>query len=150
MKVRVNLHGIMTVSSASLIESKESAEQEQMEEQATPPEQNGAEQPAEGSNGAPPEVGPSWSKRISAWFGRVRIDPRAGLACLNYDFCRTFFPILVRLEYVVLNCIFYFLLFCCPCYVLHFLLAKSLCSLFSYQIFLKILFNGVKNVNQEI
>lgn len=84
VKVRVNLHGIMTVSSASLIESKEPVEQEQMEEQAAPPEQNGGEQSAEGSNGAPPEVGPSWSKRISAWFGRVRIDSRAGLACVNY------------------------------------------------------------------
>lgn len=64
----------MTVCSASLIESKESPEQEPMEEQPAQPEQNGSEQaPSENSAGAPPEVGPSWSKRISAWFGRVRI-----------------------------------------------------------------------------
>lgn len=77
VKVRVNLHGIMTVSSASLIESKESPDQEPMDEQPAQPEQNGSDQqapnPDNNPTGAPPEVGPSWSKRISAWFGRVRI-----------------------------------------------------------------------------
>lgn len=77
------MHGIMTMSSASLIESKESPDTEPMDEQAAQPEENGEQQPpgdtaANNANGAPPEVGSSWTKKLTAWWGRVRIEP--GLA----------------------------------------------------------------------
>ncbi|XP_044256053.1 heat shock 70 kDa protein 4 isoform X1 [Tribolium madens] len=84
VKVRINLHGIMTVSSASLFEAKESSEAEndetqkmQQEEQEKPASQNSTNQQndvdapmADGVNNAAPEVGSStsWTKKISAWF----------------------------------------------------------------------------------
>lgn len=94
VKVRLNLHGIMSISSASMYEAKNAAEPESPEEQQQ--EQNGAEDaqrngdqsaaeggaatdaPMDGSNGGgvtPPEVGSgtSWTKKISGWFGGVRI-----------------------------------------------------------------------------
>lgn len=86
VKVRINLHGIMTVSSASLFEAKEASEIENGEEQKQQPEnqqnQNSTEQQndvdtqmTEGVNNAAPEVGSStsWTKKISAWFSGVRI-----------------------------------------------------------------------------
>lgn len=71
VKVRVNLNGIMNISSASLIESKESPEADGPEEAQKPNENS--EQPQTDANGQPPEVGSSgWTKKISAWFSRVR------------------------------------------------------------------------------
>lgn len=82
VKVRINLHGIMNVSSASLIESKEAVEPETPDDVSQPQKQsddNAENQSgAAGENGQPPEVGSSsptakgWTKKISAWFGRVR------------------------------------------------------------------------------
>ncbi|KAJ8933820.1 hypothetical protein NQ318_002088 [Aromia moschata] len=85
VKVRVNLHGIMTISSASMYEAKESVEPEspeelqQQQQQNTPQtnDQNSEQQqneadPAMDTNnsGATAEVGSSssWTKKISAWF----------------------------------------------------------------------------------
>ncbi|XP_023018225.2 heat shock protein 70Cb isoform X1 [Leptinotarsa decemlineata] len=85
VKVRVNLHGIMTISSASMYEAKESPEPESPEEtqqsQKDAPEseqqnsndqqRNDGDTPMEtNGGGAPPEVGSgsSWTKKISAWF----------------------------------------------------------------------------------
>ncbi|RZC33323.1 heat shock 70 kDa protein 4 [Asbolus verrucosus] len=87
VKVRINLHGIMTVSSASLFEAKESCEAENGEEnQQQQQQQNNTQQQqnqnpteqqndvdatmADGVNNAAPEVGSStsWTKKISAWF----------------------------------------------------------------------------------
>lgn len=89
VKVRINLHGLMSVSSASLFEAKESSEMEAPEEApqaANGPADNipsgGSEQQSEGdaamadgTNNAAPEVGSSssWTKKISAWFSGVRI-----------------------------------------------------------------------------
>lgn len=84
VKVRINLHGIMNVSSASLIESKEAVEPDTPEDGGQQSKQGdegmdtaqGSE--AGGENGQPPEVGSSsptakgWTRKISAWFGRVR------------------------------------------------------------------------------
>lgn len=96
VKVRVNLHGIMTVSSASLYEAKDSSpDQEQMENGDAPQREDGAKNGAEGGNEAdapmtdgngsqntdgaqqqPAEVGSgvSWTKKISGWFSGVRIQ----------------------------------------------------------------------------
>ncbi|XP_019865351.2 heat shock 70 kDa protein 4 isoform X2 [Aethina tumida] len=53
VKVRVNLHGIMTVSSASLYEAKDSSpDQEQMENGDAPQREDGAKNGAEGGNEA--------------------------------------------------------------------------------------------------
>lgn len=74
--MRINLHGIMTVSSASLYESKESPEpetpneQQQQSQQSNDNDQHKNENVADG----PPEVGSSWTKKISAWFSGVRIS----------------------------------------------------------------------------
>lgn len=74
VKVRINLHGIMTVSSASLYESKESPEPEtpsdQQKQELNDNDQHKNENVADG----PPEVGSSWTKKISAWFSGVRIS----------------------------------------------------------------------------
>lgn len=84
VKVRINLHGIMNVSSASLIESKETAVLETPEDGGQQAKQSDegmdAAQGGEAGdeNGQPPEVGSSsptakgWTRKISAWFGRVR------------------------------------------------------------------------------
>lgn len=88
VKVRVNLHGIMTISSASMYEAKESPESEIAEE----PQQKDAQQKStdqqndtgdipmdtNNSGAAAPEVGSgsSWTKKISAWFSGVRILSR--------------------------------------------------------------------------
>lgn len=91
VKVRVNLHGIMTISSASLYEAKESPEPETPEEQHQQTEkeklpeqntmdtqQNDADPNAMDTGAAPAEVGTgsSWTKKISAWFSGVRILSR--------------------------------------------------------------------------
>ncbi|CAH2000460.1 unnamed protein product [Acanthoscelides obtectus] len=91
VKARVNLHGIMTISSASLFEAKETPEPETPEEQqaakggeqqqeTNAEQQNGPQQQQpndvdmdgqqQQQGGAAPEVGSgsSWTKRISAWF----------------------------------------------------------------------------------
>uniref|UniRef100_A0A1Y1JTX9 Heat shock 70 kDa protein 4 n=1 Tax=Photinus pyralis TaxID=7054 RepID=A0A1Y1JTX9_PHOPY len=69
VKARVNLHGIMYISSASLIESKE-AEAEVVEEQNEKVNESTEAPQNETSNGQP-EVGSSgWTKKISAWFSR--------------------------------------------------------------------------------
>ncbi|KAJ8911458.1 hypothetical protein NQ315_013562, partial [Exocentrus adspersus] len=81
VKVRVNLHGIMTISSASLYEAKESVETESVEEpvqkEAQLNQQNSTEQqqseagtPMDTNTDAAPEVGSgsSWTKKLSAWF----------------------------------------------------------------------------------
>lgn len=84
VKVRINLHGIMTVSSASLFENKETSEadtateQQQQEAQSQQQQQQAEnEQQQQQSNenvaDGPPEVGSSWTKKISAWFSGVRI-----------------------------------------------------------------------------
>lgn len=71
MKVRINLHGIMNISSASLIESKESPDNDVPEEQQKINENS--EQPQNETANGQPEVGSSgWTKKISAWFSRVR------------------------------------------------------------------------------
>ncbi|XP_028134053.2 heat shock 70 kDa protein 4 isoform X1 [Diabrotica virgifera virgifera] len=99
VKVRVNLHGIMSISSASLYEAKESVEPESPEEQQkeaqvnSNDQQNGGVQTNEsgesmettnegtGANsgeGAVPEVGSgtSWTKKISAWFSGEGSDKK--------------------------------------------------------------------------
>ncbi|CAG9861697.1 unnamed protein product [Phyllotreta striolata] len=90
VKLRVNLHGIMTISSASMYEAKESPESEVPEDQQQSPKEANAnanadqkadqQTPNEGGEipmetnaanaGAAPEVGSgtSWTKKISAWF----------------------------------------------------------------------------------
>ncbi|KAJ8962992.1 hypothetical protein NQ314_005631 [Rhamnusium bicolor] len=83
VKVRINIHGIMTISSASMYEAKESTEPETPEEQqqqkepqlnqqnSTEQQQNETDAPMDTNNGgAAPEVGSgsSWTKKISAWF----------------------------------------------------------------------------------
>lgn len=81
VKVRVNLHGIMTVSSASLYESKESPEPETAEQQQQAQhDDTSAEQPpadgsaANGTTTAAAEVGSTgWTKKITSWFSGVRI-----------------------------------------------------------------------------
>lgn len=86
VKVRVNIHGIFTVSSASLIECKDNSEAETMDEDKLENEPSGVDQqqsstssqqqqekpPNAEANSTAPEVGSSWTKKISAWFGRVR------------------------------------------------------------------------------
>lgn len=89
VKVRVNLHGIMTVSSASLYEAKESPEPETPEEQQQKEshqnpvdiqQNDNGDIPMDANNSAAPvpEVGSgsSWTKKISAWFSGVRILSR--------------------------------------------------------------------------
>ncbi|CAG9766599.1 unnamed protein product [Ceutorhynchus assimilis] len=84
VKARINLHGIMTISSAALIEAKEASEVESPEndKQEVPQQQqqNGEQQPQENDapmegGEAPPQQqsaevgsGASWTKKISAWF----------------------------------------------------------------------------------
>lgn len=131
VKVRVNLHGIMTVSSATLIESKEAAEQEPMEEQPEPPEPNGPEQkPTEAESaaenaaaaGAPPEVGPSWTKRISAWFGRVRIRSEAPAWHIFFFYPPILFFVFCSHRYRTLTILLAFLVgcfFCLSLFVAH-------------------------------
>lgn len=66
----------MTVSSASLYESKESPEPEtsnEQQEQQQNQQSNENEQTNENVADGPPEVGFSWTKKISAWFSGVRI-----------------------------------------------------------------------------
>nr|QTA73203.1 heat shock protein 70 [Monochamus alternatus] len=74
VKVRVNLHGIMTISSASMYEAKESAEPESPEEQqqkepqqnqqkSTEQQQNDTETPMDTNNGAAPEEGDKDKKK---------------------------------------------------------------------------------------
>lgn len=94
VKLRVNRHGIMTVSNALMYEAKESAESEavedgqQQKEQEAQTKQNTADgqTPSQNDNDAPmedaasaatnaaPEVGSgtSWTKKISNWFSGVR------------------------------------------------------------------------------
>lgn len=79
IKVRVNLHGIVAVASASLIEKKEVAEGatglegEAEEGAAEGAEQNGAAEPGtEVSNPASPDKQQSWTRKISQWFSSVR------------------------------------------------------------------------------
>lgn len=89
VKVRVNLHGIMTISSASIYEAKESVEPETPDEQLQKDtQQNSMDHPqndtgdsamdVNNSGAAAPEVGSgsSWTKKISAWFSGVRILSR--------------------------------------------------------------------------
>lgn len=89
VKVRVNLHGVMTISSASMYEAKESLEPETPDEQQQKESQqnstdiqqndNGDSSMDTSNSGAPaPEVGSgsSWTKKISAWFSGVRILSR--------------------------------------------------------------------------
>lgn len=90
VKVRINLHGIMTISSASLYESKEcpetettTTEQQQQQDAAAAAaaaqqnqqsnEQNEQVPNENVPDGGSPEVGSSWTKKISAWFSGVRI-----------------------------------------------------------------------------
>lgn len=83
VKVRINLHGIMAVSSASMYESKESPEPETPTEQSNQQQnENGGtaganneqqQAPADGVANGTPEVGSSWTKKFTAWFSGVRI-----------------------------------------------------------------------------
>lgn len=67
----------MTVSSASLYESKESPEpetqNEQQEQQQNQSSNENEQLPNENVADGPTEVGSSWTKKISAWFSGVRI-----------------------------------------------------------------------------
>lgn len=80
VKARVNLHGIMNLTNALMVEAKDVPDTMDTSEEQAPaqPEQEKAnennEQPpqSDASNGQP-EVGSSgWTKKISAWFSRVR------------------------------------------------------------------------------
>lgn len=127
VKVRINLHGIMTVSSASLYEAKESTEGEngnvqeveagqqnhvdQANEQQAPAQQQQQQQNetdvpmSDGTNGAPPaEVGSSWTKKISAWFSGVGISipGNAGLATFRCSLCCFIFFVVTH-SYTTLN-----------------------------------------------
>lgn len=94
VKVRVNLHGIITVASATLVEKKEVADgqpeggagqqdgngggdqrQEQpMENNGGGEQQNGvADNGNEVSNQATPEQPQSWTQRVGQWFTSVRV-----------------------------------------------------------------------------
>ncbi|XP_066150208.1 heat shock 70 kDa protein 4 isoform X1 [Euwallacea fornicatus] len=87
VKVRINLHGVMTVTSASLIEAKEAVEspEEENQEAGNAPQehQNGEQQRNQGENdvnmdggeavqqqqqSAEVGSGTSWTKKISSWF----------------------------------------------------------------------------------
>ncbi|KAF5302291.1 hypothetical protein FQA39_LY10330 [Lamprigera yunnana] len=71
VKARINLHGIMNISSASLIESKESPETDTVEEQQMEKPMENSEPPQTETSNGQPEVGSSgWTKKISAWFSR--------------------------------------------------------------------------------
>lgn len=100
VKARINLHGIMTITSASLLEAKESVEEspenEKMNvdtgaEQQQQQQQNGEQQtePDENMDGAKgqqqkAEVGSGyrWTKKFTSWLSGVRILmlPAASLA----------------------------------------------------------------------
>lgn len=77
VKVRINIHGLFNVSSASLYERKDTGDEDQEMVNAA---ENGVEngQVAQNQEATTPnstsEVSPtSWSKRISKWFSSVRI-----------------------------------------------------------------------------
>lgn len=117
VKVRINLHGVMTVSSASLIEAKEatgseSPENEKQDARAVEQQQNGEQQPQggqQGENDAPMDgvenpqqqsaevgSGTSWTKKISAWFSGVRISmlPAAGAVWRDPSFVQSICSVL--------------------------------------------------------
>lgn len=93
LKVRVNIHGIINVASASLVEKKQDAAQndsiemdnanENQNNQEAPMETNGASQ--EQQNGpenqevredemqGEPQQKQSWTQRVGQWFSGVRV-----------------------------------------------------------------------------
>lgn len=91
VKARINLHGIMTITSASLLEAKESAEespenekmnvesatdqpqqqQQQNGEQQTEPDEN--MDGAKGQQKAEVGSGYRWTKKFTSWLSGVRI-----------------------------------------------------------------------------
>lgn len=121
VKVRINLHGIMTVLSASMFEAKESTENDTVEEnqqkeqdtqtqkqqnstdaQSTP--QNDIDAPMDDAanttaTSTAPEVGSgtSWTKKISNWFSGVRILTRHRLAWQKNLLCVPQYYIFIRI-----------------------------------------------------
>lgn len=105
MKVRVNIHGIITVASASLVEKKADAQSDSIEmensaenvsnnsnNQEAPMETNGAapEQPngpenqevREDGMAGEPQQRQSWTQRVGSWFSGVRAGS-ASVECLR-------------------------------------------------------------------
>lgn len=89
VKVRVNIHGIVTVSSATIVTEKKPADDEQdcqepnesmnVENTQDQPMDNSGEQENgmedqsnEVSNPATPEQQQSWTQRVGQWFSSVR------------------------------------------------------------------------------
>lgn len=73
VKVRINIHGLFTVASASLYERKDASDPEDPETNGELPENNQQQQPEATTNANATEVSPSWSKRLTKWFTSVRI-----------------------------------------------------------------------------
>lgn len=105
LKVRVNIHGIVTVASASLVEKKqdnstnESIEMENANEvnnQEAPMDTNGVNQDQQNQQNGPenqevreddmkgePQQKQSWTQRVGQWFSGVRV----GSACVDRSCC---------------------------------------------------------------
>lgn len=104
LKVRVNIHGIVTVASASLVEKKqdnsniENIEMENANEasQEAPMDTNGVNQEQQGQQNGPdnqevreddmrgePQQKQSWTQRVGQWFSGVRV----GSACVDRSCC---------------------------------------------------------------
>lgn len=105
LKVRVNIHGIVTVASASLVEKKqdnstnESIEMENANEvsnQEAPMDTNGVNQDQQTQQNGPenqevreddmkgePQQKQSWTQRVGQWFSGVRV----GSACVDSSCC---------------------------------------------------------------
>lgn len=115
LKVRVNMHGIITVASASLVEKKqdatqnESAEMENSNEnvnssQEAPMESNGGqEQQQNGPDNqevredemkGEPQQKQSWTQRVGQWFTGVRVGS-ACVECRRGACCRLYLPVLI-------------------------------------------------------
>lgn len=69
VKVRVNLHGLFYVSSASLYERKDASDEEPDNNESS----NGTTNNGQDASTPATEVSPSWSKRLTNWFSSVRI-----------------------------------------------------------------------------
>lgn len=105
LKVRVNIHGIVTVASASLVEKKqdnstnETIEMENANEvnnQEAPMDTNGVNQDQQNQQNGPenqevreddmkgePQQKQSWTQRVGQWFSGVRV----GSACVDRSCC---------------------------------------------------------------
>lgn len=88
IKIRVNIHGIITVASATLVEKKDAADNDKdAENQENANAENNQDQPMDNSseqqngmddaanevsNPATPEQQQSWTQRVGQWFSSVR------------------------------------------------------------------------------